>query len=245
MAIKRRLEVAGFGAIGIGLTLAMAFYSNGAPFFPATVMRDLLPAPLMLLVYWQAGRFSVTPNEWAQKRLLKLDQISIGQILRSTTRPGIRAWLARYLELSYLLCYPLVPFGIGVLYLAGEPDHVDGYWTVVQASTYLCYLPLPFIQMLPPRLLLSDTEHLGPRYRLRLLNLKILKHASIQVNTFPSAHVASTSAAALALLWWVPAAGAAFALLALSIAGGAVLGRYHYLADVVLGILLALAVYFL
>jgi hypothetical protein len=77
------------------------------------------------------------------------------------------------------------------------------------------------------------------------MNLFILRHASIQLNTFQSAHVASTVAASLVLLQAAPAVGAAFLLVSLSIAAGAVLGRYHYTLDVVLGALCALAMYLL
>jgi hypothetical protein len=239
MPVRRRMEIAVLGVAGIGLTLAVARYASAASCTPSAVARDLLPAPLMLFVYWQAGRFRVEPNKWIQTALLQLDEIMIGPILRPRTKQGLPGWLARYLELAYLLCYPLVPLGIGVLYLAGGEPYADRYWTLVLSSTYLCYLPLPFIQMLPPRLLSPDQNQLPRLHSLRLLNLRILKHASIQVNTFPSAHVASTSAAALSLIYLVPMAGWIFLVLALSIAGGAVLGRYHYMADVALGIVFA------
>src|SRR6266540_1628054 len=59
------------------------------------VSRDWLPAALMPMVYWQAGRFSSMVNKSFQKRLKRLDD--------------------RLLRLS---CYVLVPLGLGVLYLA-------------------------------------------------------------------------------------------------------------------------------
>jgi hypothetical protein len=129
-----------------------------------------------------------------------------------------------------------------VLYAVGAQDHVDKYWVTVLLATYLCYAPLPFVQMLPPRIATPEGDHGSDPHQLRLLNLKILKHGSIQVNTFPSAHVASTTAASLALLSVAPIAGAAFLITSLSIAGGAVLGRYHYAADAVLAIVAAVAI---
>jgi membrane-associated phospholipid phosphatase len=73
------------------------------------------------------------------------------------------------------------------------------------------------------------------------LNLWLLPHASITFATFPSAHVASTMAAALALLCVLPVTGILFLLLSLSIAIGAVVGRYHYAVDVLLGAFTAIA----
>jgi membrane-associated phospholipid phosphatase len=74
------------------------------------------------------------------------------------------------------------------------------------------------------------------------LNLFILRHGSIHLNTFPSAHVAATVGASLVLLQWVPVAGVVFLLISLSIAAGAVLGRYHYALDVIFGAMLPLCI---
>jgi hypothetical protein len=237
LGLRRRVEITAIGAVGIGLTLAGAYGARWLPSsMAAAVIRDLLPSVIMLIVYWQSGRFFVSPNELIQGFLLQLDE----RIIRSLT-PG--KWLANYLELCYLLCYPIVPLAVGMLYAAGMESRVDEYWTIVLISTYLCYCLLPFVQMLPPRALAPATDK-GPKLRkLRILNLTVLKYASIQVNTFPSAHVASTFAASLVLLGLMPVTGAIYLIIALGIAGGAFWGRYHYAADVVLGMLVAGCVY--
>jgi hypothetical protein len=244
LSLRRRSEAIGIGLAGIIVTLAGICFSR-LPLFGGSAARDLLPAPIMLFVYWQAGRFYRMPNEWIQRELLLLDEKFIGRILRLQANRGTRSWLLRYLEFAYLSCYPLVPLGVGVLYAFEKQERVDKYWVIVLLSTYLCYILLPFIQMLPPRMLTSENELMPHSDSLRVLNLSILKRASIQVNTFPSAHVASTTAAALALLRFVPEAGVVFLVISLSIAGGAVLGRYHYAADAVLGVLLSLVVFLL
>ncbi len=64
-----------------------------------SLARDWLPAALMPMVYWQAGRFSSTVNESFQKRLKRLDD----RLLRRS-------------------CYVLVPLGLGVLYLNTFPS---------------------------------------------------------------------------------------------------------------------------
>jgi membrane-associated phospholipid phosphatase len=43
-------------------------------------------------------------------------------------------------------------------------------------------------------------------------------------------------------MWFVPAVGIVFLLMSLSIAVGAVLGRYHYASDVILGVMLSVGV---
>jgi membrane-associated phospholipid phosphatase len=74
----------------------------------------------------------------------------------------------------------------------------------------------------------------------RAFNLWILQRGSIQANTLPSAHVAITGACALSLLRLGPLwAGVVFLWIAVSIALGAVSGRYHYALDAILGFLVA------
>jgi membrane-associated phospholipid phosphatase len=71
----------------------------------------------------------------------------------------------------------------------------------------------------------------------------MLDASSIQVNTFPSGHVAEALAAAL-LVWGAPAPiVVTMSIAALAIAAGAVLGRYHYAVDAFAGWIVALVVY--
>jgi membrane-associated phospholipid phosphatase len=242
LAMRRRWEVIAIGTAGIVITFAGVWISSRLPNSYGSVVRDLLPAPLMLFVYWQSGRFYVKENEWIQNALLRIDDRFLGRFLSHQAKPGYRPWVEESLEFAYLICYPVVPLGIGVLYAFGKQDYANRYWEAVLLSTYLCYVPLPFIQMLPPRMLIAEKEQIRQPGFLRIFNLRILRRASIQVNTFPSAHVTSTFAVALALLSVLPSVGVVFMIIALSIALGAVFGRYHYAADVVLGIIIALVV---
>ncbi|MCI0665057.1 MAG: phosphatase PAP2 family protein, partial [Acidobacteria bacterium] len=221
LSLRKRLEIVVIGMAGIGLTLVAAYTSQWTVSRVAPVVRDFLPALLMLFVYWQSGRFFVRPNEWIQEFLLQLDEKYLGPVLRREPGKSIPSWLANYLELAYLFCYPLVPLGIVVLYLSGKKYLADDYWSIVLLSTYICYVLLPFIQMLPPRMLNRKSETTHDPDRIRLLNLNILDNLSIQVNTFPSAHVASTTAASLALVGSLPVPGIIFLVISLSIACGA------------------------
>jgi membrane-associated phospholipid phosphatase len=135
----------------------------------------------------------------------------------------------------------MVPAALGALYLLHGRGQADQFWTVVLAATYTCYLMVPFIQTMPPRSL-AGTDPFAPLPGpVRTLNLFILRRASIQMNTFPSAHVASSLACALVLLRVSVPVGIVFLIIAISIALGAVLGRYHYAADAILGATVALA----
>jgi len=240
---QQRTKAARIGGAGAGLTLAALYLRRILPALTVSVIRDWLPAPLLLLAYWQTGAFVEAPNKGFQRKLGDLDL----KLLRGCAHVDHGGSIAvqNYFEFSYLLCYPLVPLGLGVLYLWHLRQNADQYWAAILPATYLCYVVLPFVQALPPRLLQAEEEVQRDRSSIRRLNLWLLRHASIQVTTFPSAHVAATAAASLALLQLVPLAGFVFLLLPLGIAVGAVKGRYHYALDVLLGAGLAVVVFVL
>ena len=75
---------------------------------------------------------------------------------------------------------------------------------------------------------------------IRGLNVRVLGVVSNQLNTFPSGHAAASLATALAVGAPLPWAGLLFGLLALAIAIGSVVGRYHYAADALAGVAIAL-----
>jgi hypothetical protein len=226
---RRRVTIVSLGIAGTLLTAGAARLR-----IPA---RDWLPALILLLVYWQAGAFFSQPSARLQAGLLSLDHRCLPAIPRMG--PVARS----YFELCYLFCYPMVPLGVGFLYMVDRRMDVQFYWSVVLPSAYICYGLLPFFQTLPPRVLPEDSAWVPARSRVRRFNLRVLQHGSVQANTFPSAHVASGTAASLVLLCKVPWAGAIFLWIALSIAVAAFMGRYDYLGDVILGLLLAVAVF--
>ena len=166
---------------------------------------------------------------------------------RVLTRPGVLAWfrqaprlVTEYFELIYLLVYLAVPAGAVTLALGGHADQIDRFWTVVLLAEFACYGMLPWIQTRPPRVL----EHVerggaGPRTPIRRFNHAIVNRASIQANTVPSGHAAGALATALAVGATMPTAGAVFLVLAVCIAAATVLGRYHYVIDTVLGVIVA------
>jgi hypothetical protein len=241
---RRRIAIIAIGITGIILVMAAQFANHFFPPFAVSVARDWLPAALMPMVYWQTGRFSSGVNESFQTRLQRLDDKLLSGWMPSLAAKPIYRWIAASLELAYLSCYVLVPMGLGVLYLADMRHHTSEYWSVVLVATYPCYAFTAFVQTLPPRLLPTDSVRpIGGN--IRTLNLWIVRRVSIHFNTFPSAHVTSTLGGSLVLLRLVPSVGLAFVLVSIGIALGAVLGRYHYTADVLLGATLAVAVFIL
>ena len=125
------------------------------------------------------------------------------------------------------------------LAIIGMGGFADEFWNTVLPPAYLCYATFPFIQTLPPRAIEDRVSWQPRRTGMRKVNLFVLRHVSIQANTFPSGHVAASVAVALALLAHSAVVGGVFLVVAICIAAGAFFGRYHYAVDVLIGALLA------
>jgi membrane-associated phospholipid phosphatase len=205
-----------------------------------SIFRDWLPVVLMLVPYWQTGQFFMGPNERIQARLVEIDRWLLSLI------PPVTGTSGRYTRLSmewaYMLCYPLVPLGLGVLYAAGLRQYANTYWFIVLVPTYLCYAITPFVPALPPRSIAVKQRIAPAPNKGRVMNLWILRYGSIQAISFPSAHVASAIAISFVLLRFVPIAGVIFLIVSFGIAIGAVVGGYHYAIDVLLGAVMALVI---
>jgi membrane-associated phospholipid phosphatase len=235
------------------LTLAP---TNGSRLLAA--LRDWLPLALILMVYRESGLFVrpdlshhldqlfvvwdryILENEWAQ---------------RAIAAGG--SWLAGYLEITYLLCYPLVPMGLAAVLVhnrrAGRfveskdgqggmasPPPVDYFWTTVLLAAFWAYGAFPFFPLTPPRVLYHDLPEASFSL-LRGANLWLLDHYGVQACIFPSGHVAVVTATALAVRRQRPWLGLAFLWAAFSIAVATVLLRYHYTADALVGAAVAVA----
>jgi hypothetical protein len=240
-----------FALAGVCLSLASAYL---LPPFPSAVLRDWLPVIITLIPYWQTGQFFTGPDKKIQEWLVASDR----WLYKLLPRTGWKFSHAMRLtmEWAYSLCYPIVPLGLGVLYVAGLRRTADVYWFMVLVPTYICYAITPFFPALPPRSLVTPSQvdrsptesslaepSQPPKSKSRTFNLWLLKLGSIQAISFPSAHVASALGASLAVWHYLPLAGAVFFAITFWIAVAAVAGRYHYAIDVLLGAVVSVVVY--
>jgi hypothetical protein len=224
--------------IGIAIAVVVAVFM--VPWLGTTgaLMRDWVPLAYVPLGYWLPALLVTRTNQTLERALLTLDSRWLGDrnvfaLGERTPRP-----LIEVLELAYLFCYPMVPTGLACLYIAGLREEADRFWTAVLLAVFGAYGLLPWLPTRPPRAIEREpTRSSGP---IRRLNLSVLGRASIQLNTFPSGHAAAAVARALAVGVRLPFVGVALGLLALGIAMGSVLGRYHYAADALLGAALGL-----
>jgi hypothetical protein len=240
----RRARITAIGLLALSLTaIAGVVLPRVLNPLPASVIRDWFPYALMLMFYTLAGYFVTGVDVKFQSRLESLDWWIVAPALGWCKRSRSGPWILMTLELAYLFCYVSMPLGLAVLYLLRLRQHVDQFWRVVIPATYACYAMLPFIQTQPPRVLPETRSVQPPPGKVRAFNLWILRNASIHANTFPSAHVASTTACALVMIWLAPGIGSVFLAIAILIALGTVTGRYHYAADAILGTIAALTAF--
>ncbi len=221
LSLRRRMIIVAVALAGIPSIIGLH----------STSFRDWLPLVFIPLAYFQTGQFLLPLNEKFQSSLESFDR----RLAFALPPPLMCAF-----EVAYLFCYPLVPAGLVALYLMGMDRFAAEFWNIVLPPAYACYATFPFIQTLPPRAIEDRVPWQPQGTAMRRINLFVLRHVSIQANTFPSGHVAASVAAALALLAHSTPVGLAFLVMAICIAAGAFFGRYHYAIDVLIGALLAL-----
>lgn len=220
--------------LAIGATFPLRSTSPVA----ASPVRDWVPLMDLLLAYWLPGMLAPAANGAWERRLLAMDDRWL-RLDSTRACDHARRGVAAALEISYLFCYPMVPLGFAILYFGGFAAGADRFWTAVLLAVLPCYGLVIWLPMRPPRLVRASKQLQVPG--VRALNLRVLQHASIQLNTFPSAHVSGSVATALAVADHVPVAGAGLATIAAAIAVGSVVRRYHYALDAVLGLALGVA----
>ncbi len=209
---------------GIALLILASVFFVGMP--------HIMPLVYLLTAYWLPALLVRVPNGRLEQRLLEFDRMLFGRRGLELFATKASRWLLEYFEVSYLLCYAVVPAGYVWLISAGHEGATDAFWSTVFLASFACYGLLPWFPTRAPR---AIEPPIPGRSMVRLLNLRILDRASIQWNTFPSGHTAASLATALAVGSHVPVAGGVLGWIAVSIAIGSVVGRYHYAADAIAG----------
>ena len=238
-SMRRKVLILLINCTFLAVMVLIRFGEDWTSYRFISVVRDWLPAMLILVVYHEAGMLiSNRRNTAFEQKLLSWDRRWLEGTFQRL-RPSRFGLIKEFLEFCYLLCYPLVPLGLGSLYLARLNHLADAFWVCVLPPILFCYASSPFFPSLPPRRLSPAPP--AERLLLRRINVWVLNRGSIHANTFPSAHVAGSLATAFALIQFLPFVGTLYLVVAAGITLGSVYGRYHYGADGVLGIVVALA----
>jgi membrane-associated phospholipid phosphatase len=224
------LRVAAGAAIGSSIVGAWGL--SGEPSF----LTDWIWPPLVLLTaYWTSGLLFVAPVPWQERALGWLDdRLDLFDVARRTPRG-----LAELFEAAYTGVYVLVPIALAVQGHYAPDATASRFWDVILITDFICFGMLPWVQTRPPRALEGSDPWTSS---IRRWNLRLLGTASIRVNTFPSGHAAEALASFLLVVDAPLPVTVPMFLAAVAVSAGAVLGRYHYLADAIAGWVVALAV---
>jgi len=229
---ERRRQITAIGVVMCAVVFVVGHHT-------ARVVRDWAPGVSILVGYYLSGRFFIKPSERFEDWLMAWDRRLLGD---PTTRfAGWPPSVLAYLEIVYVSCFLLLPAGAAALVLAGHASLLDRYWTMVLVAELGSFGPLSLIQSRPPWLV--ERRAALPDRAVHRTASRMVETFTICANTFPSGHVAGSLAVAFALIGSLPAVGAVFLFLALSIAVACVVGRYHYVVDAVAGAALAIAVW--
>jgi membrane-associated phospholipid phosphatase len=232
---SRRLTVAALAGVA-ALTVAVVAS------FATPSLRAWAPHLYLVAGYWLPGLLAVPPS--ASTRFERWLLQSDAALRHHLPMP---AALVHFTEVAYLLCYPLIPAAFAIVWTRGDEPDIQRFWVAVLAAGYACYASLPWLVSRPPRLVANGGDRpgearlAGGAFTARAVNILVLRRVSHELNTFPSGHVAVSSAAAAMLAPVSPVAALVIGTMAIAIALGAVAGRYHYVADVLLGFAVAAA----
>jgi membrane-associated phospholipid phosphatase len=214
-------------AASAGCAAAVWSIAHAAP----PIVRDWSPLVYILAGYFLSGYLFARPSLPTEQWLMAWDRRLLGDpAARFVTWPRL---LVAALELLYMGCFLLIPAGLVLLVSTGNASSTDRYWTMVMGAEFAAFAPLAAIQTRPPWALERKPELADPA--IHRLASGMVQHLTIGVNTFPSGHAAGSLAVALAVVGPLPWTGVALLAVALGICLACVIGRYHYVVDVVAG----------
>lgn len=205
-----------------------------------SMMRDWVPALLVLIAYWSA--------DWAPKPhgghalenvLIEWDRKLLNDLGLRVTIERFGALLPAILELAYSLIYAVPPLAIAYFYIRRERRRIDDFLFPFLLGTLMTYSMLPHFPSEAPRFVFAGQDLPGVETIFRRFNLWILSRCDIHSSIFPSGHVTVGFSAAFAMLLALPEnrrIGWALVAVALLVLVNTVYGRYHYLADGLAGL---------
>ena len=216
-------------ATALGVAIVLTVF--GVVGTGSAALRAWMPHVYLVAGYWMPALLVAPAREQLFEAWLVRSDTSLRRWL-----PAVPALFVPLVEFAYLLCYPLVPLSFGVVWLRGGSMDVERFWLAILLAGYACYITLPWLVSRPPRARRRDG---GLPRGVRSFNELVLARWSHQLNTFPSGHVAVAAAAAVAAGSVSLEAGIALAAVVAAITVGAAAGGYHYVIDVILGLIVA------
>jgi len=230
------------GTILAGYTV-LILLDRTKPALVFSVVRDAASLALIVLAYREMGWFA-QPHlaHTLEESWVTWDRVVLQGGARAVIE-SIGPVIPSILEIAYALVYALAPFAIAMLYVYRRREMVDEFLFVFAVGVLLCYAQFPFWPSDPPRVVFLGEDLPSYQTPFRRFNLWMLGNYGIHTSVFPSAHVAGAFAAAFGAFRALPErqwVSRFLLVMASLIAIATIYGRYHYLADALAGLLVAL-----
>lgn len=207
--------------------------------------RDWLPMALFVLAYRQMGWFAPETHHHRLEQIwIVWDNFLFGALRFRDVIEATGILLPGLLEASYLLVYAVPVFLVAILYAQNRRRDVDFVVSRYALGLLGAYALLPYFPSEPPRIVFPGHWEPTVTTIFRRWNQAIVSSYGITLSVFPSAHVSGAFAAYFALRrvfgrrrWPSWSSG----MYAWMVAAATVYGRYHYVADALAGIAVAVA----
>jgi membrane-associated phospholipid phosphatase len=161
LSLRERVILVVLNLLAAGAILALGRFGQEPRSKFLVALRDWFPAVLILVAYRESGLFlTPDPTHRLDYLFIRWDRVLLESPLLLSVLALLSPWLQRYLELAYLLCYPLVPLGLGALYLARQrkPPEDSGALAALGARPDAVGERRSKMAV-PPRRLDSDSRH--------------------------------------------------------------------------------------
>jgi membrane-associated phospholipid phosphatase len=207
------------------------------------LLHDWYPLAMFIFSFEEISRFSLAlVGYWQDHRLISVERSLLGSpniwIGEAASRP-----FSEFMDFGYFTYYPMFPVVGSLLYASRD----KAVFRRLMLSSVLMYL-ISFTVYIGfpcegPRRALPGFVSPPAGYLFSWLVRLIQGGAGVHGNALPSSHVGLAVLCTLFAYRWKPRLGAILATCAALICAGAVYDGYHYVSDVLAGVIVALTSY--
>ena len=209
-----------------------------------SVLRDWYPTPLIMMAYREMGWFAPSHHTYElEKTWVVWDKFFLNTLGAKAAIESLGPLLPSLLEISYTLVYTIPYFSLAVLYAYRRRVRVDQFLFPFAFAVLFAYALFPYFPSEPPRTVFPGEDFPAWMTVFRRLNWGMLGSYGIHTSVFPSAHCSGAYSAAFIMRIVLPERKWVWRFLlvmATMIATATVYGRYHYLADALAGLAIAM-----
>lgn len=209
--------------------------------------RHWYPMVLFTFLYEETGLLIhiIFPG-WFDPWINKVDLKIFGEYPTVWMQKIVSVPLSEYMMLSYFSYYFLMPVLGGLLYFKNRIKEFDQLLLVCAVAFYISYLGFLFMPVEGPRYAIPDLHNV------ELVGIffaptaqYVVKMAGLHGGCMPSSHVAVALVVMIFAIRYEKVLAWIFTPLILSLFVATIYGRFHYILDVVAGILVGLLALFI